>query len=365
MFNILLDKNVPYCIIRLLLDAYERQEARVMWKTCNSEYFKLQNGVKQGGVISPTLFNLYIDRLLLKLKKSGIGCNMNGVYMGALSYADDITITSPSLQGLNIMLGICDDFAQSNFITFNSKKTICIKYGEPVRNTEHVKLNGVTLLWQTEVRHLGNYFNSKLDNTMDSLRKCSHFIGYFNKLMVNFGHLHPDTVCNLFKSYCCSFYGSFIWKYCSDGFNKCCIQWNKSIRKIYSLPYATHTKLLGPLVCQDHISSQLIRRDIKFMHRLLDCSNVIIKQCFHNAYYNSNTLIGYKLAYYRARFGFNLFSSVLSKSLGRAKPPHIGIELQARVNCLRTLCLAKSNHATIDNFTMEDINDIINAIALD
>ena len=53
----------------MLID-YIRQEARVMWNECESSYFRLSNRVIQGGVLSPTLFNLYIDRLLDKLRKS-------------------------------------------------------------------------------------------------------------------------------------------------------------------------------------------------------------------------------------------------------------------------------------------------------
>ena len=82
MFSILLNKNVPYCIIRLLTDSYVRQEARVIWNSSHSTYFRLKNGVKQGGVLSPTLSNLYIDRLLVTLKKIGLGCHINGIYMG-------------------------------------------------------------------------------------------------------------------------------------------------------------------------------------------------------------------------------------------------------------------------------------------
>ena len=60
-----------------------------------SEYFTMENGVKQGGVISPIFFSIYIDPLLLQLRNSGYGCHLNGVYMGALSYADDITLIAP------------------------------------------------------------------------------------------------------------------------------------------------------------------------------------------------------------------------------------------------------------------------------
>ena len=56
--------------------------------------------------------------------------------MGILEYADDVTLLSPSIRGLNRMLSICEEFSKEYFIKFNSKKSICIKYGEKydVRN---------------------------------------------------------------------------------------------------------------------------------------------------------------------------------------------------------------------------------------
>ena len=44
MFSILLNKNVTYCNIRLLMDGYVRQEARVIWHSCQSTYFRIKNG---------------------------------------------------------------------------------------------------------------------------------------------------------------------------------------------------------------------------------------------------------------------------------------------------------------------------------
>ena len=99
LFYISNDKKVSLCILRLLIDSYIRQEARVIWNECEFNYFRLSNGVAQGRVLSPSLFNLYIDRLLCKLLKLGYGCHSNHVYMGALSYADDITISCPSIYG--------------------------------------------------------------------------------------------------------------------------------------------------------------------------------------------------------------------------------------------------------------------------
>ena len=111
-------RTYVFCIIRLLMDSFERQMARVMWNSHVSDYFSISNGVKQGGVISPVMFNLYLDNLLISLKQSGLGCHINGTYMGALGYADDITLTCPSLYGLNSMLDICNQFAKNNHVIF-------------------------------------------------------------------------------------------------------------------------------------------------------------------------------------------------------------------------------------------------------
>ena len=81
LFAILIERNVPLCFIRLILDAYTRQQSRVSWNNWFSKYFSVSNGVKQGGVISPILFSIYIDKLLLKLKESGYGCHLNGIYI--------------------------------------------------------------------------------------------------------------------------------------------------------------------------------------------------------------------------------------------------------------------------------------------
>ena len=57
-------------------------------------------------------------------------------FTDALAYVDDVTIICPSLRGLNKMLEICNEYAAANHIYFNSMKTVCIKYGDPVMEYE-------------------------------------------------------------------------------------------------------------------------------------------------------------------------------------------------------------------------------------
>ena len=62
-----------------------------------SKYFTTTNGVKQGGVLSPILFGMYVDELLLRLSQSGYGCKIGHFYYGALGYAYDVSLLAPTL----------------------------------------------------------------------------------------------------------------------------------------------------------------------------------------------------------------------------------------------------------------------------
>ena len=66
LFSIVLSKNMHPLVLRLLVNCYLYQKARVSWDNHLSQYFTLENGVKQGGVLSPNLFTGYIDNLLIK-----------------------------------------------------------------------------------------------------------------------------------------------------------------------------------------------------------------------------------------------------------------------------------------------------------
>ena len=93
LFPRLLAKGVSPVILRLLFHSYLNSQVRVKWNRMTSELFNISNGVRQGAVLSPFLFNVYIDELICGLKQEGQGCWVGSQYYGILNPISSVTRT--------------------------------------------------------------------------------------------------------------------------------------------------------------------------------------------------------------------------------------------------------------------------------
>ena len=106
-----------------------------------------------------------MDELLNRLKSSDIGCHMGLHYVGALGFADDITLLCPSLSGIKTMLSICEQFAAEYDLIFNGTKSKLLIFDKGSSDIPYpcIKLNGVVMNKFDKAVHLGNTFPTKRD----------------------------------------------------------------------------------------------------------------------------------------------------------------------------------------------------------
>ena len=95
LFKKLVERKVPAIIVRALIFVYEEQQAWVRWGKARSRSFGILNGTRQGSVLSPALFSVYMDDLIVKIRKSDVGCHVGGVFCGVVGYADVICLLAP------------------------------------------------------------------------------------------------------------------------------------------------------------------------------------------------------------------------------------------------------------------------------
>ena len=126
LFIKLSKKGVPGYIVRILAYWYANQTMSVKWGNSVSEPFGVSNGVRQGGILSPILFNLYMDDLSKELNAYKTGCWLGDNLINHLMYADDLVVLSPSSAGLQQMLNICTEYGIENDIKYNASKSVVV-----------------------------------------------------------------------------------------------------------------------------------------------------------------------------------------------------------------------------------------------
>ena len=86
--------------------------------SCLSNVFFVTNGVRQSGILSPMLFNIYIDRLSDVLNNSTIGGSIGGIRVNHMLNLDDLCIIRLSSVGLQQLLEQCDDYCRKHSIMY-------------------------------------------------------------------------------------------------------------------------------------------------------------------------------------------------------------------------------------------------------
>ena len=298
LFKILSDRGVPSSYLKLLMSWYRTQKMGVRWSGSESDPFHVQNGVRQGGNLSPLLFNVYIDDLLCQLQKLNVGCHVGNCAVNVIAYADDIVLLSPTRKGLQELVQKCETFALSRDIQFNVKKTVCMLFNprEPYAashlsgsKSPDVFLNGQRLVWVENFKYLGHVLSSSFSDGPD-MRRAKRLLYYgVNMICARVGFADRDVLVRLFRAYCTNLYGCELWNTLGEkkAFRELCVAYHSCIKKLVRVPRWTRNhdlcKELGLLPGPMLVAS----RQLSFYQRLLSSENNIVRNILTSEIGNS------------------------------------------------------------------------------
>ena len=200
----LMEKHVPRNFIALIAAWYSKCYVQVRWGNVLSDPFTVKAGVRQGGILSPFLFAVYIDSLIHKLKCSGHGLYICNVFLGCLLYADDVFLISHCVCVMQKMLDICSCVAEELDMRFNASKSFAMRVG--IRCNVFcapLYLDGSVVNYSREVKYLGVCLKAGLRLTGSYLHNKMSFYRAFNALYSKIKAANSELICvYLLKTMC-------------------------------------------------------------------------------------------------------------------------------------------------------------------
>ena len=141
--------------------------------------------------MSPILFSIYMDKIILKLGNNNIGCKIVNRYVGVFCYVYNISLLCPSITGLKrMLLLLCETYAEEYNIRFNSSKSQLIHFTDKKRVKMEISIeikNGSKLKIANKSKYLGT--------TLYSDVKHKHTPEVVRDLAISLNNMFADFSC--------------------------------------------------------------------------------------------------------------------------------------------------------------------------
>ena len=206
-----------------------------------------------------------------------------------------------------------------------------------------------------------------MNDECDTDYKLGKFYQNVNKLIANFNGIQSNVIASLFNSYCCSYYGSSIWRLSSSQVHRVIIAWNKAVRRLWRVHYQTHTSLLPVLMNCIPLLDQLYNRFIKMFKTMRESSNVKVQYLARKAVSNARGIIGFNFASFcnRYKVGYSNGSFSLNNLYDRSRyEVYSNVSNVCTAHTVKELCEVRDGFNILEHFNTDFIETIIESLCI-
>ena len=209
----LLKTRLPKIIVRSIGYMLRNTFAEVHFNEGISEKWKIKKGSRQGGVLSPLLFNFYVKGCIEDIINHEAGCKIGLIKWNILAYADDIVLLAPSLNGLQKLIDTLGESIKKIQLNINAKKSkyIVLKKNKRDVTESSVKFYDEIIDRVSQCKYLGIILNDDMSNTIDSDRVLNKFLKQYNSMYHRFNFASREIINHFLKIYSSSFHGIELW----------------------------------------------------------------------------------------------------------------------------------------------------------
>ena len=276
----LMNRGVPLLFLKLVIYWYSNMKSQCRWGDAYSSYFDCITGTKQGGVLSPIIFTLYMDDLIRVLRKRGTGCHILSLFVACLMYADDLCLLAPTRSAMQQMLDICSEFCDEYCLSFNVKKSKGLLFGKlTVDSVSPLFLNEQPIEYVPEWKYLGSTIVSGRRLSFSIKPSMRNFYCSANSVLRSIRRPNDLVLMSLLYSICVPglTYAAEVIELSSREMNDCNVALNDAIRRIFSYNRWESTRLLRQQLGYSNITEIFHARRERFIAANRKSGNSVIK----------------------------------------------------------------------------------------
>ena len=182
-----------------------------------------------------------------------MGCHVGNVFLGVVTYADDLVLIAPNRSAAVQMLGVCEAWAEDSNVHFGtdedpkkSKSKVIFMSGQKTQQSKPapVTLCGRMLPYVPTATHLGHELHESGTMEFDTRVKRAQFISNSLEVRELFSFASPLEILTAQKVYTCSFYGSNLWDLGGNMASQVYNSWGTGVRLAWDVPRATRGYLV-------------------------------------------------------------------------------------------------------------------------
>ena len=290
--KILLESNVPADIVFLIFKYLRNQSARIKWGGIFGQVRMVGRGVRQGGILSPYLFKVYIDQVLNRICSQNIGCKLGFFRINIIAYADDLVLLAPTLEALDMLYGIGSSMLNDLDLLINRNKSKVMVFSTNNSYTKfepEVTLHNEVFEVVSSYKYLGHIISHNLSDELDIEYRHRGFNLKFITIKRKFFRLPPDIILFLFKSYCNPHYGINLWNLeCTlrnvsyKAFQIC---YSTAVKSIYGFSKYERNHFIFEICNMLLFRHYLVLVQLKYFRKILEQPHGLIYRLFHEIKY--------------------------------------------------------------------------------
>ena len=167
MFYNLWQRGVRGKIWRIMYNLCQDQVTTINTKYGPTNEIKLENGIRQGKVLSGPEFGALVDEVEVELRAEGLGIKYGHLMISSLSFMDDITITSSDINQLKNMLTVLEYVCNKWRLKINYKKSGVLIFNCKNSKTDNSKIivGSKTYAVKKKMKYLGEALTNDLKIT--------------------------------------------------------------------------------------------------------------------------------------------------------------------------------------------------------